>query len=367
MKEVGDEMQVINNRINEMADTLEAENRERTAAEDKEFNELTARRQVLQMRANSMGDYNVAVAAPVNGYDRLQEQIRELMHASKRYEAKFTRDTLTTSSAGTDGSVIAIKAQDVIEPLREGFILDKVGLPFYTGLSGTFIWPLYTKVGATIYGEDGTISDSEITFSSLTATPERIAAAIPVTRTMLNQTEGLVEGIIRKELPLSLQDILNEVTFTPTKLSSATNLVGPFVDATEVTLSETPTATELANMKATILKTGIKGEKLCWIMTKSMEAILEVTPVNSNGIFVPMAQDHRLLGLPIYTTQYIDGYIGLGDFIYQPMGLFGEISLIVDPYSLARQNSVDFVIDADYATKTLRQNAFLKGAITVAE
>ena len=48
------------------------------------------------------------------------------------------------------------------------------------------------------------------------------------------------------------------------------------------------------------------------------------------------------------------------------MGLFGQLSFIVDPYSQARKNAVDFVLNADYATKTLRPEAFLIGEVSAA-
>ena len=38
--------------------------------------------------------------------------------------------------------------------------------------------------------------------------------------------------------------------------------------------------------------------------------------------------------------------------------LFGDISFIIDPYSQARKDAVDFVLNANYATTTLRKEAF---------
>ena len=59
-------------------------------------------------------------------------------------------------------------------------------------------------------------------------------------------------------------------------------------------------------------------------------------------------------------------YIGLGDWGYQPMGLFNSLRFVVDPFSQARKDAVDFVLNCDYATKTLRPEAFLLGEASVA-
>ncbi len=84
-----------------------------------------------------------------------------------------------------------------------------------------------------------------------------------------------------------------------------------------------------------------------------------------------MIQNDTLFGLPVYTTnclrKTVEGttteYIGLGDFAYQPMGLFGSLRFIVDPYSQARKDAIDFVLNTDYATKTLIPEAFILGEV----
>ena len=71
-------------------------------------------------------------------------------------------------------------------------------------------------------------------------------------------------------------------------------------------------------------------------------------------------------GGKIAEVSVVTEYIGLGDWRYQPMGLFGTLRFIVDPYSQARKDSVDFVLNTDYATKTVREEAFLMGEVAPA-
>ena len=101
-----------------------------------------------------------------------------------------------------------------------------------------------------------------------------------------------------------------------------------------------------------------------------MAAILEGEPINAKGIYRPMIENDMLCGLPVYTTNCIKNgateYIGLGDWRYQPMGLFNSVRFIVDPYSQARKDSVDFVLNVDYGTVTLRPEAFVLGKVTSA-
>lgn len=418
VRELVNKYQANCDRIGEIAETCEKEQRERTEVEDKEFAALTRENQLLQMKMQ------VATAEHLrenpNAAADAVKVIRENASRGQKSEIIFVRDLMMVSDI-TSGAIIPLNVQEIIKPLTEGFILDKVGLPMPTGLSGDFVWPMYEMVEAQIAGEGVALSDTKIPFSKMTAAPERVGIAIPVTNQSLNQSDGVLEMIVREIMPRAIRLLLNKVLFSTSKVNGATNLVGPFVGKvdTAVALSATPTFKELnVDMKAKLLETGIDGEHLCWIMTKSLAATLEGTPISEKGIFMPMLQNGMLCGLPVYTTNAIRNvaktykkysgsawadytltandtvkgqvsktselpttgvtsgdiyliaditeYIGLGDWRYQPMGLFGTIRFIVDPYSQARKDSVDFVLNTDYGTKTLRSEAFKLGKVAKA-
>lgn len=389
VRELVNQYQANCDRIREIADTCEKEKRERNEAESTEFEALCRDNQLLQMKMQ------VATAEHLRENPNAAEEaitlIRENAKNGKKSEIIFVRDMMMVSDVNA-GGIIPLNIQDILKPLQEGFILDKVGLPMPTGLAGDFVWPMYEMVEAQIAGEGVALADTKIPFSKMTAAPERVGIAIPVTNQSLNQSAGVLEMIVREVMPLSIRLLLNKILFSTEKVNNATNLIGPFaaiaINAAKsaaqrdkkipaiVQLAHVPTFEQLnAQMKAKVLETGIEGSHLCWIMTKSMEAILEGTPINKDGIFVPMIQNGILCGLPVYTTNAIrktttsgdtttvTEFIGLGDWRYQPMGLFGTIRFIVDPYSQARKDSVDFVLNTDYGTKTIRNEAFLLGQV----
>ena len=389
VRELVNQYQANCDRIREMADTCEKENRERNDAENKEFEALCRDNQLLQMKMQAATAEHLRENP--NAAEEAITLIRENAKNGKKSEIIFVRDMMMVSDVNA-GGIIPLNIQDILKPLQEGFILDKVGLPMPTGLAGDFVWPMYEMVEAQIAGEGVALSDTKIPFSKMTAAPERVGIAIPVTNQSLNQSAGVLEMIVREIMPLSIRLLLNKILFSTEKVNNATNLIGPFaaiaINAAKsaaqrdkkipaiVQLAHVPTFEQLnAQMKAKVLETGIAGDHLCWIMTKSMEAILEGTPINKDGIFVPMIQNGILCGLPVYTTNAIrktttsgdtttiTEFIGLGDWRYQPMGLFGTIRFIVDPYSQARKDSVDFVLNTDYGTKTIRNEAFLLGQV----
>lgn len=344
-------------RINEIADLCEREARQRNDAEQKEFDTLCRDNQMIQMRIQvSAADF---VRDNPGSKAEAEALIRENAQSGKHTEIRLMRDFMMVSDVQSAG-VIPVNVMDIIRPLAEGLILDKVGLPFNTGLAGDYIWPTYEAVEATIAGEGVALSDTKFTLSKLTATPQRVGIAIPVTRQTINRTSGIIEMIILEIMPLAFSKLLNKIVFSTTTVSNATTLKGPFVDKVSGTTewSGDPSFLDFNKMKAKVLETGVDGDHMCWVMTKSRKAIAEATP-KDKGSGIMVCENDMIAGLPVFTTNYIgQEYIGLGDWRYQPMGLFGDISFIVDPYSQARKDAVDFVMNADYGTTTLMDEAF---------
>lgn len=411
-------------RISQIADLCEKEQRERTDAETAEFNKLVQENQLLHMRMQVVAAEHLRENP--NARKDAEKIIRENASRGQKTEITFVREIMLVTDV-TAGGIIPLNIEDILKPLTEGFILDKVGLPMPTGLAGDYIWPMYEMAEATVLGEGAQLADSKIPFSKLTANPARIGIAIPVSNQSINQTDGLLETIVREIMPMAIRQLLNKILFSTKAVNTAAQtagLVGPFVKAAEnpVALASTPTFKQLnKDMKAKVLESGIDGEHLCWVMTKSQKAILEGEPINAKGIYMPIIQNGMMCGLPVYTTNAVrkveksyqkytesntswavhtlgegetpdyqasgdsidnalatittpgDGkiaevtviteYIGLGDWRYQPMGLFGTLRFVVDPYSKARQDAVDFVLNADYATKTLRPEGFILGKV----
>ena len=359
VRELVNKYQTNCDRISAIADTCEKEQRERNEAETAEFNALVRENQLLQMRMQAIALDKMGGNSNADNVKEANRIIRENMAAGRQTQIMLMRDLVMVADAHA-GGIVPVKVQDILDPLCEGLILNKVGLPMPTGLAGDYVWPTYEAVEATIQGEGVALTDTKIEMSKLTASPQRIGIAIPVTRQTINQTEGIIEMIVKKLMPLAVAKLLNKILFSTTKVTNATTLVGPFVgkvaDATE--FSAEPTFKEFNSLKAEVLSSGIDGDHLCWVMTKAQQAIAEATPKDA-GSGIMVCENGQIAGLPVFTTNYIgEGNIGLGDWRYQPMGLFGDMSFVVDPYSQARKDAVDFVLNVNYGTTTLQADAF---------
>lgn len=357
-----------NERINEIADACEKENRERNESENAEYETLVRDNSIIEMKIRAI--QSPAIPQTVDP-DTL---LRESINSNQRVTVMLMRDMMMTPDLDGTG-IIPIQQQEMLKPLREGLIWNLVGLTIRTGLrGGTLRWPRHGKGQASWVNEGERLEDSKIDWSKLETNPQRLGCAISVTREELNDSEGIVEGVVREEMPAAIIDCVNEALFTTS--ATYTNakgeekdrvIYGPFVKAAENPFEfagDVPTRKELLKMKAQILKTGLKLIAPCWVMTEDMKAELEDTKVDAgSGRFV--CENDRILGYPVFTTSAIgEGNIGFGDWAYQAAGFFDSMNMIVDPYTLARNNAVDFVLNARFGTVTLYEEAFVLGKKT---
>jgi hypothetical protein len=96
-------------------------------------------------------------------------------------------------------------------------------------------------------------------------------------------------------------------------------------------------------------------------------AILKATPKESNTaqfIAEGNAANCTVDGFPVFITEDVaDNYLGFGVFQYNLLGQFGQVRLIVDPYTMATKNQTRFTLNTSYANLVMRNEAFAALAI----
>ena len=354
-------------RIAEIADACEQEQRERTQAEEDEYHRLVSENNMLMMREQAL-----CTPAQAKVIDR-DRQLREAVLNGRTGEIRLQREVdIQTSAALDDTGIIPVQQEEMLKPLRSGLIYDKVGIKVLTGLTaGKLRWPKHGKAVAQFANEGERLVDSKIDFDKLTTKPVRLGVAVPVTREELESSQGIVENVVREEMPAACIDAINEMMFTTSETfkdkdgkDKKRSIHGPLVKAAKNAIEfagDVPTRKELLKMKARVLATGITVTAPCWVMTENMKCELEDTKVDEgSGRFV--CENDIILGYPVFCTPFIgEGNVAFGDWSYQPAGFFGGMSLVVDPYTLARNNATDFVLNTHFGTETLYTEAFVLG------
>lgn len=161
------------------------------------------------------------------------------------------------------------------------------------------------------------------------------------------------------QITQGLQRLLNRWMFSPTKITSkASN--GCFVkDAPTLVVGTSYTWANVTGLEALVLATGVQFDTTAaFVCSASTLGELKSTP-KSTGTGTMICENGMIDGFPVFTTEYIgDGKLGFGIFSYEMVGQFGQMSLIVDPYTLADSNITRFILNTDFDMLSLRTEAF---------
>ena len=374
----------ITERMRSIADAMEAEKREMTPEEKTELDGLKRELNVIDIRiaAESGGNKPQAQRSQAAQFDAW---LREACAGGKQREFKvFNREAVTTGTTNADGT-IPVTIEDFMAPLEKGLIFDLVGLKLETGLVGSYMVPGIGAVTASVAGEAETVADSDITFEKLIPNPKRISCKVKISNQLINQSAGKAYNAIIEQVAESVRRTLNERMFA-TRQSISDALIGPFkaiaaaaaVPAANIrTLAqkraakhilfagEVPTYKEIMLLRTIALTKGVRNLNGAYVMDAATAGELRCTPKGAGGGRMVL-EDGYIDGIPVYETSYINeggnkNFVGFGYWRYEAAGQFGDVRMIVDPYTGAAEDCVIVTINADWSMTTLRPEAFTLG------
>lgn len=374
----------INARFKEMADLIEKEKRSMTADEVAEKDALTAEKAVLELRmaqvdnipsASEQQESRSQMFAECVRYlrrgvygDNLPEEYRSLI-AENGMLVPLTRDVNSTSVI----PIVPLTIGEVIEPLEKGLILDKVGCKVQTGMVGAWQFPVVAGgVEAELQDENVDLTDKKIDITKLTPSPKRVCISIPVSNRAIDQSAGVILDIVRKQLSMALQRLLNKWMFSKDMVTNASDgcFVKAYADPAVTCNGDTPIWAEVLQIEAKVLESGVVPDgTAAWVCRASMLAKLKAAPKDAgSGRFI--VEDGMIDGYPVFVTEYVEkDTLGFGVFSYELVGQFGEMRMTVDSTSaaVAKKNLTYFVFNTDFDMLTLRSEAFAVGKTTSGE
>lgn len=367
----------INTRLAEIARSAEAEGREFTKEEQAEINSLTREKSWRTTMLQAGPAYSGGMEREAE-HRSLESMIREAVGKGGLQTIPLFRNegdsaqttptpvTIVTADA-VSGAIVPLTVGEIIKPLVEGVIYNKIGIRMPTGLAGDYVWPVVgSTLKAEFVGEGVALTAQGIDLDKISANKQRLGVTVELTRESIFQSRGLIEQLVREQIGEVFPVALNEVILGG---STKGNLKSPFATAkcAKKTIAAIGSGTmkELAKIKAEKLNAGYSSAGMVWVMDEGTKAELECTPRDA-GSGMMLVENDRLLGLPIFCSHVMNGKIGLGDFRYQVCGQFGDFSFVVDPITKAKEDKICLTLNGYFSTTTLREDAFTLITVTPA-
>lgn len=352
-----------------MLDKAEAEKRALDANEKEQFEKLKTEKELLEMKVErrALEDVNAGLVSDRRAL--FSQAVYDVVnHRSlEDYSGVVTENGIKiveraadviTDTAGI-ASMVPVTMGEIIEPMEKGLIIDKLGIKMQSGLVGDLVFPTLAAIEASIQGENAEVGDTKLDIGKIKATPKRASISVPVSKRAINQTNYSLQGVVLKQVSLGVARLLNKWMFSGTALAGASN--GVFVKAApNVEYDTALTFAHVVELETAVMDEGIDvtDGTAAYVCTPKVYGALKSTPIEK-GSAEMICQNGMVNGYPVLVTNYMDAdTIGFGVFSYVGIGQFGEMDLIIDPYTAAKKNIVNFILNTDYDIVVARPEAF---------
>lgn len=370
--------EAINISMSAITDKAQAEKRELSAEENVEYQRLQAdfnavSREIV-MNETAVNLLKQTPAENMTQEAMLREVLADALKRGGKSEYVISQREWTAgvdSEKLSEGGMIPLTIKDILPPLEMGLIHDKVGIPIETGVEGDIQWPILGAVEATVKGEKESLTDTAVDLSKVTAKKVRVGITIAITGSAITSTSTNLLALIKSQTGRGIVRLLNRVIFSHQNFTS--DFHGPFAGAKaqKTFAGKLPTYKEILGMKGSVFAEGVEPVGFCYVMSENMKSQLEATPIDE-GSGRMIVENGAIAGYPVFTTEYINygsnkekvegvEYIAAGCFGYLPVNQYGELRVIVDPYTRAKEDIIQITINSDWSITTLRSQAFALG------
>lgn len=275
--------------------------------------------------------------------------------------------TQTVTKDGVHEELVETEFKGLLEPLYADSIISNLGITIYNGLpAGDFKVSAMNAGAAEWADETGIAAESKNSFGSIILKPKRISAQLSYSKQFLAQDTIGAEAAIRRDIYNALVSKIQSTMLS----ADAVGTNKPAGIFNGVTAKNITSYAELCDVEATVDDSNAKGIRK-YLMSNKAKAILRCMPKSSLTTELVL-HGNDIDGTPVIassdvpTTQY-----AYGDFSDIVMGTWGDVDLIVDPYTLAAENSIRIVVNAfvDWAkvqsgTITNRKDTIVYGKVS---
>lgn len=351
-----------------MLDKAEAEKRALDANEKEQFEKLKTEKELLEMKVErrALEDVNAGLVSDRRAL--FSQAVYDVVnHRSlEDYSGVVTENGIKIVERAADvitdttgvASMVPVTTNEIIEPMEKGLIIDKLGIKMQSGLVGDLVFPTLAAIEASIQGENAEVGDTKLDIGKIKATPKRASISVPVSKRAINQTNYSLQNVVLKQVSLGVARLLNKWMFSGTALPGASD--GVFVKAKSHEYDTALTFADVVELETTVMDEGIDvtDGTAAYVCTPKVYGRLKSTP-KEKGSAEMICQNGMVNGYPVLVTNYMDAdTLGFGVFSYVGIGQFGDMDLIIDPYTSAKKNIVNFILNTDYDIVVARPEAF---------
>lgn len=295
-----------------------------------------------------------------------QNELRELL--DKAVEAREKSKAQTIELRANETMMADVKSvtpqlfQQLMRPLHEAFVLNKLGGKVLMNVQGEPIFPSIAAIDAQFVGEAVALTSKKVSLTAQKMTPKRVGVSLDVTSQSINQSAVNLPSEIIEGMGTGLTRTIHQYIFSGTAVGGAgDSVMKPVIDAATQYAPADLNLKLVVGLESALLEKNFVPAQMkgAYVMGAKAYCALKSTPVEKGNPQMLIEND-MMNGYPVIVTNFItpDAII-FGCWDYLAVAQFGTPRLVIDPISQANKDVVRFTLNTDIDAKLLMPEAFV--------
>lgn len=316
----------------------------------------------------------MASGKPLDGIEREMDDEAQLRNPNKSSRGFGVPDfivnpelraDLTAGTAATAGNLIQTDLGTFYESLQPTPVVVRAGAEVLPGLVGDLDLPVETAGStATWEGETDANAQTDITTAKRSLSPNRLGAYATLSKQFLAQNTYVADGYISRKIREATERKLDETFINGDSAGTDpfdgilnTSGIGDVAGGTN---GAVPTWGNMVDLESDIFAANAEGTGMSYITTPQIRGVLKQTVKESGDAMYIMDSNSGLVnGYPVYASTLVPSDLDKGTstgvchaIVFgnysagMRIGNWGGFDIIVDPYSGAKNATIDVVVNS---------------------
>ena len=295
-----------------------------------------------------------------------KNELRELL--DKAIEAREQSKAQTVELRANETMMADVKDvtpqlfQQLMRPLHETFVLNKLGGKVLTNVHGEPVFPSIAALDAQFVGEAVELTSKKVSLTAQKMTPKRVGISLDVTSQAINQSNVNLPTEIVQGMGTGLTRAIHQYIFSGKAVGGAgDSVMKPVIDAATQYAPADLNLKLVVGLESKLLEKNYIPSQMkgAYVMGAKAYCALKSTPVEKGNPQMLIEND-MMNGYPVIVTNFItpDAII-FGCWDYLAVAQFDTPRLVIDPISQANKDVVRFTLNTDIDAKLLMPEAFV--------
>lgn len=262
------------------------------------------------------------------------------------------------------GKLVVANAPIVQTAFSPRLFLETLGATRLSGLSGGDVpLPVFGNYKFGWYGETDEIKDQKTKIVGPVLSPKRLGAAVPISNLLIMQSSISVDAMVMGQLRVGYETALQLAAINGSGVNNEpTGLLNNSGVQTVTHAVASPSWAHITELQGLVEVADSTEENLGYLMDPQLRSILKrVTKDAGSGRF--LLEGKEIDGYLAVSTSLVPTLGGnkvliYGDWSQMFIGEWGSISMIVNPWTKIKQNSLEVVVNAHADVQIAQAKAF---------